>query len=157
MSHDGYNAACKICAGKYMKIYRLRPAVQKHLSATNFIRNRRPEVMVRRNNYSITYRKRQKLQALNRLGGAKCVMCGCESIQFLTIDHINKDGGGHRRTVNSGWPMQYWVKKATDQELNKAKLRVLCFNCNCSQLPDSALRVVVDSERRRIMSDERYG
>mgnify|MGYP001572067584 FL=1 len=100
-----------------------------------------------------------KIAALERLGGAKCVMCGCEVHKFLTIDHINGDGAAHRKAIKktSGYHTYRWVLNVSDEELEYIKLRVLCFNCNCSKLPDSELHIAVDGERRRIMSDERYG
>lgn len=58
--------------------------------------------------------------------GNKCSCCGESTKAFLTIDHINGDGGEDRkasgnmykRIVEAGFP---------------DTLRLLCFNCNCGR------------------------
>lgn len=70
-----------------------------------------------------------KQEVFKRLGGAKCVLCGCQVIHFLTVDHTNRDGAKQRKQI--GRSNQYsWILKSTDEQLAKANLRVLCFNCN---------------------------
>lgn len=80
--------------------------------------------------YNKKYHHRMTTIAIERLGGPHCVLCGCKETTFLTIDHIN--GGGHQHRKLTGTSMYRWIAKATDKELKKANLRVLCFNCNCA-------------------------
>jgi hypothetical protein len=59
--------------------------------------------------------------------GGVCACCGEDREPFLTLDHSNRDGAEHRRSVggsnsilvdlrNRGWP--------------KDGYRILCMNCN---------------------------
>lgn len=61
--------------------------------------------------------------------GGKCVCppCGETETKFLTLDHINDDGGQHRRNMNGrGNAVYTWVKQNNFPET----LRLMCFNCN---------------------------
>lgn len=59
--------------------------------------------------------------------GNECVCCGEKDKRFLTVDHVNNDGGQHRRELG----------KTTDSLLTWAKrngfpetLQLMCWNCN---------------------------
>jgi hypothetical protein len=72
-------------------------------------------------------------RAVIRLGN-ECECCGEQHKEFLTLDHINGDGAVHRKEMGGGSGLaQYrifaWAVKAPLEEV-KAKVRVLCFNCN---------------------------
>lgn len=66
-----------------------------------------------------------KLQMVEAYGGV-CVCCGESNPGFLTLDHVNDDGGGPNRTEagyrlyarlrREGWPQE--------------GLALMCFNCN---------------------------
>ena len=77
--------------------------------------------------------KKVKLLALQKYSGLKpnCACCKEEQEGFLTIDHINNDGGNHRKKINRGGGVSfyYWLK------LNgyPKGFQVLCFNCNISK------------------------
>ena len=61
--------------------------------------------------------------------GSKCQLCNESNYEKLSIDHIDKNGRQHRKSVlkiDSGSQFYKWVYK------NKPdNLRILCFNCNC--------------------------
>ena len=76
------------------------------------------------------YTEKLKKETISAYGG-KCALCGETIQEFLSIDHINKDGAQHRRSLGSigkhttsfrsylrrlGWP--------------KDNYRLLCMNCN---------------------------
>lgn len=76
-------------------------------------------------------RRKIKLDTFKAYGGAKCACCGEKTLEFLTLDHVNNDGGKQRkenprlagmtlcRTLrNQGYPPGF---------------AVLCFNCNCAK------------------------
>ena len=74
------------------------------------------------------HRQRLKTLVLAAYGGA--CQCCCEAEpEFLTIDHIARDGKAHRKYVPA--PNLYrWL------ELNgfpKDNFRLLCWNCNCAR------------------------
>lgn len=83
-------------------------------------------------------RRKLKLAAMAAYGGAYCLCCGEEHIEFLTIDHIEKNGAEHRREMlkEKGWNVSskslsgshlyLWLKENN----YPSGFRVLCFNCN---------------------------
>lgn len=71
--------------------------------------------------------KRQALkeEVFAAYGGYQCACCGTQIRQFLTIDHVNNDGGKHRREIGSK-TIHRWLRKHNFP----AGFQVLCFNCN---------------------------
>ena len=59
--------------------------------------------------------------------GRKCVCCG-ESHEFLTIDHINNDGGEHRKRLGTRNKTVYY-RQIIDAGFPD-DLQPLCWNCN---------------------------
>lgn len=60
--------------------------------------------------------------------GNKCVCCGEQEPEFLTIDHVNGGGLAHRRSCgNSGTSVYRWLRK---NGFPKEGFQLLCFNCN---------------------------
>ena len=59
--------------------------------------------------------------------GKSCVCCGENNMPFLTIDHINGEGGKHRKSVNGR--IYYWLKKNNFPP----GFQTLCYNCNCGR------------------------
>lgn len=59
-----------------------------------------------------------------------CVCCAEHHVEFLTIDHPNKDGAAHRKSigVKSGSKFYLWLRRNNFP----SGFRVLCFNCNSS-------------------------
>ena len=67
-----------------------------------------------------------KLEVLTHYGGGKlaCVKCGFNDIRALSIDHINNDGGEHRKVVKSG-RIYKWLRDNHYPE----GYQTLCMNC----------------------------
>lgn len=60
-------------------------------------------------------------------GGYVCACCGEDEPKFLTIDHVNNDGGAHRRTSSAISKNLYrWLKRNNFPD----GFQVLCMNCN---------------------------
>lgn len=81
--------------------------------------------------HSNTTARRLKLSVFNAYGGARCACCAETHLEFLTIDHVRRDGAQHRRVLamqGSGGKFYKWLKT------NKYPpgFRVLCMNCNAS-------------------------
>ena len=78
-------------------------------------------------------RDKIKYDIINHYGG-KCACCGEDTKEFLSIDHINNDGGRHRKSLHScykvgGSSFYQWIK---NNHFPK-DLQILCFNCNCGK------------------------
>lgn len=58
--------------------------------------------------------------------GHTCACCGETLREFLTLDHVNKGGGKHRKERGSN--AHYMDAKRRNFPPD---YRVLCFNCNC--------------------------
>lgn len=80
---------------------------------------------------SLVRRRLLKLEGLRHYSPGqqpKCACCGEPRIEFLELDHINGDGGEHRKQMGS-WGIYRWLAKHNYPPL---ALRVLCSNCNRS-------------------------
>ena len=111
----GRAARCRVCTLEYMHEYQKKPkakACQRE------------------------YKMRVKSAAFNRIGGMRCALCGCDEMIFLTVDHADGNGVAHRKQLQGrgrgGGPVYSWIVKASDEELAKWNLRILCYNCNCA-------------------------
>jgi len=92
----------------------------------------RQENKQKRNTYNKQWRDNLVLTALMYYSGGKmeCVCCREKEVKFLTIDHINNDGGAHRKKLGYGGNrFYYWLKKNNYPE----GYVVACFNCNCGR------------------------
>jgi hypothetical protein len=69
-------------------------------------------------------------------GGAVCVCCGIWEIEFLTLEHPDKDGTAHRRALvnqrNQGGRDFYRKLKALGFP-QTPRVIVMCFNCNLAR------------------------
>ncbi len=100
-------------------------------------------------------RQRDKLrrEALAAYGGPICCWCGIDEESVLTIDHINNDGNGHRKSLDMrGGPRFYhWLRKNG----YPIGYQVLCMNCNMAKhlnggvLPESLRGRCNDHPRER--------
>jgi hypothetical protein len=84
----------------------------------------------RREKHNAYKRKRNielKKFILKQYGG-KCVCCGENRFEFLSIDHINNDGYKHRREFKGN--IYLWLVK---NNFPKDIVQILCFNCNMSK------------------------
>lgn len=132
----GYRGKCKECAtkdkNKRRKKYRAnglcfncgsRPVVHGRILCQLC----RDKLMARRNRQRLADKK----AAFAAYGGEHCSCCGERHFEFLTIDHINGDGGEHRKVLKAEgdfFGIYQWLKR------NKypSGFRVLCMNCNWS-------------------------
>lgn len=60
--------------------------------------------------------------------GSKCVCCGENTIEFLTIDRIHNDGIEDRK--KSGGKLYRWL---INHNFPKENYQILCYNCNCAK------------------------
>jgi hypothetical protein len=78
--------------------------------------------------------KHQQLRVeLLKAYGGRCVCCGEDRSELLTVDHINNDGSGHRKDIGSGSEFYIWLKK---NGYPKDNFQLLCWNCNMSKAHD---------------------
>jgi len=73
------------------------------------------------------YRQRKRLKALNIVGKCilKCVMCGCENIDALTINH-NDSNGSKDREENT----RSIIDRIVDGSRKTDDLSIMCYMCN---------------------------
>lgn len=76
---------------------------------------------------------RVRLEALQAYSGKfpKCACCEDSNLEFLAVDHIDGNGGKHRRELRSagrGSNFFLWLKR---NKFPKG-FRILCHNCNFS-------------------------
>ena len=70
---------------------------------------------------------RRKMRVLQKLGGAKCVYCGCDEVRILEVNHKNGDGHHEKTYLWSGSGFYGAIlsgKRKTDD------LEVCCKVCN---------------------------
>jgi hypothetical protein len=103
-------------------------------------RDRHREKSAHYNETSKRRRQQLKLAAFNAYGGPRCVCCGEDHLEFLSIDHVDQNGAEHRRKLmgEKGWSptknsmcgatFYLWLK----QNSYPPGFRVLCMNCNFS-------------------------
>lgn len=72
------------------------------------------------------YQINLKLKVYQQYGNA-CNVCGCNKLEFLTIDHINNNGAEHRKKI---YNIYSWLKI---NNYPKDNYQILCFNCNYSK------------------------
>jgi hypothetical protein len=82
-----------------------------------------------RNNYNKKRLRNIKIVIFKAYGN-KCNCCGESNPKFLTIDHVNNDGGKFRKSNLSFLKVNYnyynWIIKNNFP----SDLQLLCFNCN---------------------------
>lgn len=62
-------------------------------------------------------------------GKNDCACCGENTIEFLTVDHMNNDGAAERKITGSGSNFYWWLKNNDFP----AGYQILCYNCNCGR------------------------
>lgn len=73
--------------------------------------------------------RRLRFEAIKIYGG-KCQCCGENTVQFLAIDHKNKDGSEHRKELKKlNTNIYEWLHKNNYPK----NFQILCHNCNCSK------------------------
>lgn len=86
--------------------------------------------LIENNNYPV-YKKRGqeksyhvKLTLINGYGG-KCTCCGEHRFDFLTLEHVNRDGKEHREEFSG-----YAIYRQVIKENFPPRYTILCMNCN---------------------------
>lgn len=74
------------------------------------------------------YNRETKQRIMAHYGGG-CTCCGETTVEFLTLDHINGDGGQDRKQARVGHGGYRHYKKLL-QEPPRADLQILCVNCH---------------------------
>ena len=69
--------------------------------------------------------RRYKTAAYEAYGGFICACCSETMVQFLSIDHVNNDGGNHRKGVPRR-NLYKWLKANN----YPPGFQILCMNCN---------------------------
>ncbi len=102
----------------------------------------------RRNVFQPAMRIRRRDEVFAAYGGYKCICCGEEERDFLTIDHANGDGWEHRKTVKAT-NLYHWLK----QNKFPPGFQVLCYNCNCGS-GKANMKGICPHKRREAMAPE---
>jgi predicted nucleic acid-binding Zn ribbon protein len=76
-------------------------------------------------NLSQKRKNAERRQLIQDHYGNKCVCCGETIPEFLTIDHINRDGKEHRKSVGQLKMYQWIIENNFPTDL-----QLLCMNCN---------------------------
>jgi len=129
-SKDGRQPWCKACFKTKQAVYRQTylsdPKKRERNNAAQLrFRKEHPEEARQSSHASFLRLKREMIAAY----GGSCKCCGEECEEFLTLEHLNRDGASHRKQVgggsntyrdlrNKGWPQEGYT--------------VLCMNCNWS-------------------------
>ena len=120
-----YTKQHKFCSPKcHSKDY--LPKYHKHQ-----VQHTSPDGIIRLMAYDAHIRERLREEVFQHYGN-KCVCCGEKNPLFLTLDHINNDGGEQKRKLGSqgkGVNFYGWARKVGYPE----DLQLLCFNCNCGK------------------------
>lgn len=71
---------------------------------------------------------------LYQIYGNKCACEKCPETNpsFLTLDHINNDGGKEKKVVGHGTGFYYYVMRQIKAG-HKNRYRLMCYNCNCGR------------------------
>lgn len=93
-----------------------------------YYKNNREKAIKRNKNY----RNKIKLIVYNHYSNfnIKCNCCGENTIEFLSIDHVNNDGAINRTTI--GKNLVYWLYKNNFPP----GFQILCHNCNFAKGKD---------------------
>ena len=89
---------------------------------TQVYRQRHPERVAL--GYKAVYLSRRR-RAFEKLGGAFCVNCGCDILEFLELNH--KNGGGSKEFKVIG---NHIIEKIINGQRDIADYEVLCRVCN---------------------------
>lgn len=144
---DGHTSVCKDCCNEELRerygndleyrekiMEKNRIAVAKYRAKEGFIPwyKRSQENLETQREHAKKSRQKDRYIVIEHYsnGTMKCICCGENHYDFLTIDHMNNDGANQKREnklagnnmykwlINNGFPKEY---------------QVLCMNCNWSK------------------------
>ena len=70
--------------------------------------------------------KERKIKVINAYGG-KCVCCGENRIEFLSVNHPHNDGAEHRKKIGRSCTYPWLIRNDFPPEYE-----LMCMNCNSS-------------------------
>jgi len=114
--HCGVEPVCELKGCE--KCLASKKAVQKRYAAKTPERNRL---------YFLKIRK----DVVEKYGGV-CACCGEPRFEFLTIDHVNNDGGVERKADQKAQGRSWFLRLRREEK--RSDLQVLCWNCNLAKL-----------------------
>lgn len=121
------NGKCALCRAEYYKKY-----AQANSSSIQVKNKRRYQKLSAEDKQQRNQQHRSNFvktrEEVFAAYGGHCICCGENQSAFLTIDHINGDGGKHRKEVKEN--IYYWLKR---NNFPKDSIQLLCFNCNCAR------------------------
>jgi hypothetical protein len=114
------------------------PVKQKEWQAKWFQRNKKRlqekahSRKAERQEYLRDYNLELKKKVINHYSGGTmiCECCHEYIIEFLTIEHPNKDGKQHRLNTKAGGGKNFYLWLIKHNYPNDPPLKVLCYNCN---------------------------
>lgn len=84
----------------------------------------------RRRQLNREHYQRLRLKVFNKLGGAKCVYCGCDDIRILEVNHINGGGGKEQKKLRASHNGKQLYEMIASGERATDDLNVTCRVCN---------------------------
>jgi len=121
---ERYDAYCKPCSLKRRKVWYQKGGREKVLANANKWRKENHELAKEKHR---KWNWDSKMKAVNHYGG-KCVCCGEDEPKFLAIDHVENNGGEHRKTLGN----QTIYKWLRDNNYPTG-FQILCHNCNMAK------------------------
>lgn len=115
------------------RIYRSRNQDKCKEYYRRYYRKNKQKVLERKR----SYRKRIKEEILTHYGNGElaCIRCGYSNIDALSIDHINGNGGEHRKTIGNS--IYGWLRTNNYPE----GYQTLCMNCQMIKKDEELDRV----------------
>ncbi len=123
---------CKECRQRRWVDYLNTHRKQVRIRNTNWNRKRRATPEGRARQREIQRKCEAKIKAeMIATYGSKCSCCGITEPEFLTLEHVNRDGAAHRKSLNSGGGSSVW-RDLKKRGWPKDGFTLLCWNCNCA-------------------------
>lgn len=113
---------CHECSLSYQREWSKSEQGRKTINAKD--RKRYARDPLKKRVHAKTYRDKRN-EKIFEIYGKACVCCGESERVFLTIDHINNDGGVERKTHGGNENFRNWLVKQPKLE----HYQTLCWNC----------------------------
>lgn len=120
---------CRPCNAEYMREWNAKNRDKQRANKRKSYRKKRkdPGFVEAERRRGREYWRGKRHEAIMAYGGYRCQCCGETEPKFLTIDHVNNDGGEHRKEIGkSNSALLTWLKGNG----YPSGFQVLCFNCN---------------------------